>query len=163
MSAFLWNRWLAVHYAPLIMLVGVTLCVALACTSIADGTRDAEVNPDSTRVVDVATVDEVLESAAVVSINKSPAVLALAVARELPFSGDCRSVRLSMELHGGKPRAASAVVIVDMCSDDSQRSRWYEVIMSMRDGGSWEVDTVREAWSCWPERGHEGYSAIPCD
>ena len=95
-------------------------------------------------------------------IAKSPVMLALAVAGELPYAGDCRSVKVSCDLLGGDPRMASAIVVVDMCSDDSVKSRWYKVVLSMRDMASWEVDSVLSAWSCWEERGHVKYSAVPC-
>lgn len=147
------------------MLVGATLVCAATCDGEVRQARDTgtwPVRPDSTRSLAADVVDQLVADTVDVSIGRSPVLMALVVADELPYSGDCREVKASLELLGGEPRRASVVVLVDMCSDDSIRSRWYKVALSMRENGSWRIDTVRNAWACWPGRGHERYSALPC-
>ena len=46
--------------------------------------------------------------------------------------------------------------------DDSVMGEKYVFELVKESTGVWKVSSAKKAWSCWPNRGHQGFSAVPC-
>jgi len=88
------------------------------------------------------------------------------VALKIPGIGltECKSVIIEIERPSAEDPETSVVLItLDGLMDDSVRAKKYKMHMKKREEGWWEVNQAEQAQSCWPERGHQGFSGDPCN
>jgi hypothetical protein len=61
---------------------------------------------------------------------------------------------------GGGPTSAS--LLLDGLLDDSVRARRYDLALSRRDDGTWQLDSASWAQRCQVGRGHQAFTPEPC-
>ena len=54
------------------------------------------------------------------------------------------------------------VVINDGFSGDSVRGERFDLVLQKDSEAFWIVLKARYSWRCWPDRGHDDFSTVPC-
>ncbi len=53
-------------------------------------------------------------------------------------------------------------IVDDGLLDDSSKGEKRVYKLERDENGVWRVSSAKKAWACWPGRGHEDFSAVPC-
>jgi hypothetical protein len=61
---------------------------------------------------------------------------------------------------GGGPTSAS--LLLDGLLDDSVRARRYDLTLSRREDGTWQIDSASWAQRCQEGRGHQAFTPALC-
>lgn len=91
---------------------------------------------------------------------KSPMQVAARIAGE--FS-EMKTRKIVFEATSGEAADSFTLTIInDGLLDDSVRGEKFVYELSKEASGVWKVASAIKAWRCWPGRGHEEFSALPC-
>jgi len=71
---------------------------------------------------------------------------------------------ISIEAHaaGESPSPVRVDVTLDRLQDDSVRARRYALVLNLAGENDWRLSSAVVSQRCWPNRGHQTFSAEPC-
>jgi hypothetical protein len=77
-------------------------------------------------------------------------------------AGDATQRSFQATTTGEGSVSASATLTLEGLFDDSVRAQRYELELSARDDGTWEIESATWAQRCHEGRGHQDFSSAPC-
>ena len=70
--------------------------------------------------------------------------------------------RISVDYISQGPDSWAVAVTQSNLEDDSVRTQRHRIDLAEAADGTWTVVGAGLAWRCWPDRGHQDFSAQPC-
>jgi hypothetical protein len=129
---------------------------------IADTGFAAENPRDPYKMLDTTEYNKMIENAvkAGESWVRSPMGVAMRIVG--PFE-EMKTRDIKFEAASSEANNAVTLTVVNEgLLDDSVRGEKFVYELRKSTSGVWKVTAANKAWRCWPDRGHDNYSTVPC-